>query len=93
MKLAAGAWINPTRSFLTYIGTDNPFNHAAPVLPESISVVLVNADGTATEIDELGFPVKQESDGDWYSLDGRKLQGKPTQKGLYIQNGRTVVVK
>ena len=29
----------------------------------------------------------------WYDLEGRKLQGKPTQKGVYISNGRKVVVK
>ncbi|UPS45439.1 leucine-rich repeat domain-containing protein [Prevotella sp. E15-22] len=29
----------------------------------------------------------------WYTLDGRKLQGKPTQKGLYIENGHKVVIK
>ena len=29
----------------------------------------------------------------WYDLNGRKLQGKPTTKGLYIMNGRKVVVK
>ena len=28
----------------------------------------------------------------WYTIDGRKLQGKPTKKGLYIQNGRKVVI-
>ena len=31
--------------------------------------------------------------GAWFSLDGRKLQGKPTEKGLYIVNGRKVVIK
>ena len=31
--------------------------------------------------------------GAWFSLDGRKLQGKPTEKGLYIVNGRKVVMK
>lgn len=29
----------------------------------------------------------------WYDLSGRKLQGKPTKKGLYINNGRKVVIK
>lgn len=29
---------------------------------------------------------------EWYTLDGRKLQGKPTQKGLYIVNGKKVLV-
>ena len=29
----------------------------------------------------------------WYSLDGRKLDGKPSAKGMYIHNGKKVVVK
>ena len=29
----------------------------------------------------------------WYDLNGRKLNGIPTQKGIYIHNGRKVVVK
>ena len=29
----------------------------------------------------------------WYDLNGRKLQGVPTKKGVYIMNGRKVVVK
>jgi len=29
----------------------------------------------------------------YYRLDGRKVDGKPTKKGLYITNGRKVVVK
>ena len=31
--------------------------------------------------------------GDWYSLDGRKLDAKPTRKGVYIQNGKKIVIK
>ena len=30
---------------------------------------------------------------EWYTLDGRRLNGKPTQKGIYIVNGRKIVVK
>ena len=29
----------------------------------------------------------------YYTLDGRKLDGKPTKKGVYIVNGRKVVIK
>ena len=32
------------------------------------------------------------SAGAWYSIDGRKLSGKPTKKGLYINNGKKVVL-
>ncbi len=30
---------------------------------------------------------------EWFSLDGRKLSGRPTVKGLYIKGGKKVVVK
>ena len=29
----------------------------------------------------------------WYTLDGRKLDGKPQSKGMYIVNGKKVIVK
>ena len=35
----------------------------------------------------------QRTSGDWYDLNGRKLEGNPTKKGVYIQNGRKVVIK
>ncbi len=31
--------------------------------------------------------------GEWFTLDGRRLDGKPTKAGLYINNGRKVVIK
>jgi uncharacterized repeat protein (TIGR02543 family) len=31
--------------------------------------------------------------GEWYDLSGRKLNGKPTKKGIYINNGKKVVIK
>ena len=33
------------------------------------------------------------TDSDYYTLDGRRLQGKPTQKGIYIHNGKKEIVK
>jgi hypothetical protein len=29
----------------------------------------------------------------WYDLNGRKLQAAPTKKGVYLFNGKKVVVK
>ena len=47
--------------------------------------------GSATGIKE----VKSEKSGveGWFSLDGRRLSGKPTAKGIYIHEGKKVVVK
>ncbi len=36
--------------------------------------------------------IENEADA-WYGLDGRKLDVKPTRKGLYIHNGNKVVIK
>ena len=36
---------------------------------------------------------KSEGSDYWYSLDGRKLSGKPSSKGVYINNGVKVVIK
>ena len=37
--------------------------------------------------------VSAEEKDHWYSLDGKRLSGKPTKKGIYVRNGRKVVVK
>lgn len=36
---------------------------------------------------------EQLTNDNYYDLNGRKLQGKPAQKGVYIQNGKKVVIK
>ena len=33
------------------------------------------------------------TDADWYTLDGRKLHQKPSKNGLYIKNGKKIVIK
>jgi hypothetical protein len=35
----------------------------------------------------------QDGADEWYTLDGRKLNDKPSQKGIYIHGGKKVVVK
>ena len=37
--------------------------------------------------------VEREATDAWYSLDGRRLQGKPSAKGVYINKGKKTVVK
>ncbi len=47
--------------------------------------------GVATGIDKVQsskFKAQSES---WYTIDGQKLSGKPTKKGVYIFNGKAVV--
>ena len=46
-----------------------------------------------TGINVATFNVNDETSSDnWYTLDGRKLQQKPSKNGLYIKNGKKIVV-
>ena len=46
-----------------------------------------------TSIDNLNVNDNlNDNEATWYDLNGRKLNGKPAQKGVYIKNGRKVVV-
>ena len=58
---------------------------------DTLSVMLEAAKSASTGISELTIPDSVK--GDFYTLDGRKLDGKPTKKGVYIVNGRKVVIK
>ena len=58
-----------------------------------LSVISIgNGDGS-TGINTPPNDDGEEMSGNWYTLDGRKLQGKPTQKGVYISNGKKMVIK
>jgi surface protein len=53
--------------------------------------------GTTTGVDQAslrrGNGEKADGGGDYYTLDGRKLSGKPGKSGVYIRSGRKVVVR
>ena len=46
--------------------------------------------GGAAGIEDIA--ADNEDHGAWYTLDGVKVNEKPTAKGLYIHNGKKVIV-
>lgn len=52
-------------------------------------------DGDATGIVSMeeGRGIKEDGTGEWYSLDGRQLNAQPTRKGIYVKDGKKVVIK
>ena len=77
------------------------FYESAGALPQQARAFVLNIDDEETTgIRSLtperngaeAFP-REGLDGVWYTLDGRRLFAKPTQKGIYINNGRKVVIK
>ena len=53
----------------------------------------VNHDGRNEETAISDVEMQSPEGDDWYSLDGRKINSKPKKKGLYIRNGKKVVIK
>ena len=55
------------------------------------NIRLHRGNGETTGID-ASLVNSEEVNSVWYDLNGRKLQGKPSLKGVYIKNGKKVVV-
>ena len=47
-------------------------------------------DAVATEINNA---VKTPEKDSWYTIDGRKLNAAPTSSGIYIRNGKKIIIK
>ena len=98
VKAMAGASIAPFRAFLQYIPATNAprFRGAAEnsELPASMTVRLVDAGGIVTAIGSLDTKTGVVSfDDSWYDMNGRKLNSAPSARGIYINNGKKVIVK
>ena len=66
-------------------------NNANSPAPRFVPINQVG-NGETTGIESL-TPSLSKGEGAWYDLNGQKLQLKPTQKGVYIRNGRKVIIK
>jgi hypothetical protein len=84
---SAGASIGACRAYFK-LG-DGGVQQAPRISAFSISF---GGEGSATGIVEMRNE-KREMSNDWYTLDGQKLDGQPTAKGVYINNGKKVVIK
>ena len=103
VRAKVGAKIRPTSCYLMWAGSE-PSNARALTrsaatteeeLPQSITVKLVGANGETTAIGTLDTKTGEvtfDSEA-WYTLDGVRLSGKPSSKGIYINNGKKVVIK
>lgn len=60
----------------------------------SYSTVLdVINEGTTSVSEEVKVNSVKFATADWYDLNGRKIEGRPVKKGVYIVNGKKVVIK
>ena len=100
VRFTTGAFIKPMRCYLSYVGTSAPAparrltrSASGDDLPASITVRLVSRNGDVNAIGEINMETGEFDFSGWYTLDGVKLSGKPSTKGIYINNGRKIVIK
>ena len=102
VRFTTNAFIKPMRCYLSYVGTSAPAparrmtrSASGDDLPATITVRLVSRSGETTAIGTLDTKTGEVSfDSEaWYTLDGVRLSGKPSTKGIYINNGRKIVIK
>ena len=59
-----------------------------------VRAFVLNFGDDATSLsEELRVKSEESATAQWYDLSGRKLSGKPTQRGLYINNGKKHIIK
>lgn len=102
VRFTTGAFIKPMRCYLSYVGTEAPapakgLTRAAATddLPQSVTVRLVSRNSETTAIGTLDMETGELSfdSESWYTLDGVRLSSKPSKSGVYINNGKKVVIK
>ena len=73
-----------------YVKNSTPVPNPAPRL----QIVIGEEEETTSlpSIDHSSLTI-DHSEGAWLSLDGRKINGQPLKKGLYIHNGKKTVIK
>ena len=97
---AKAAWYNATnkagtksyKKFTNFAATKAYLDFRGSSLSRP-TIIVEEADGSTTAISAItseGVAVKAEG---WYTIDGMKLNAAPTQKGVYINNGKKIVVK
>ncbi|MCR4603437.1 MAG: leucine-rich repeat domain-containing protein [Prevotella sp.] len=83
--------------FYIYSGTSLGANKA--YLPKSSvnagarGIILFAEDETTSVDEDVRIEKGKTTGAMWYTIDGRKLQERPTQKGLYIHEGQKVIIK
>ena len=88
-----GYYILKNGEFFAVADTDTevPANKAVlQIVTGTPAAVIRIAGGEATGINTVAIDA---AEGNWFDLNGRKLEGKPSQKGVYILNGKKVVLK
>ncbi|MBR1499060.1 MAG: hypothetical protein IJ615_05465 [Bacteroidaceae bacterium] len=79
-------------AFRWIMRVESKFGGSTPAYVRKI-VIFDGEDDEATGIAEIANSKSSNGKCDWYTLDGRRLNGKPSRAGVYIYNGIKTIIK
>ena len=88
IKVRGAGTLAANMAYLKFVTVQQQLN-----APQYINIVMGGDLGEGTTGVDASLVNSEEVNSVWYDLNGRRLQGKPSQKGIYIKNGRKVVIK
>ena len=68
-------------------------HHGSSPAPQFISIADITNGDNLTGIDAILVNSEKVNSEKWYSVNGQQLQKKPTRKGVYLHNGRKVIIR
>lgn len=74
-----------------YQAQSEPGGGSTPAPCRSLQIVVQDTETGVSRI--VRDENREAQNAAWFSLDGRRLKGKPTQKGIYITNGKKVIIR
>ena len=74
--------VGPTRAYLQL-----------PAESTGAHIFIEEIDGSVTAISTINAEGEAVAADGWYTLNGIRLEGAPTEKGIYVRNGKKVVIK
>ena len=93
----AGASIAPYRAYLSYVpnvklAPGRRASGASQPLPGSMKVVLLGSNGIETAVGRIDTATGNVSIDTWYDMNGRQIDGVPSNGGMYIHGGKTIMI-
>lgn len=98
VKATNGASVPPYRCYLTYNGTSLRAQMRSvkalsePQIPSNIKVKLLDNDVTVTAVGWIDTDSGDVTIDRWYDMNGHELDGAPMGNGMFIHNGKAVLI-
>ena len=99
VKAGTGSYANPMRAYLVLhqqkalAKSAGDGLNGAFLLPNEIDIEIDGANGETVQTGKLDMVTGEFRMDRWYDLKGRKLNSKPSVKGMYYKNGKKVIIK